>query len=118
MLLSACKASKPATVVETVAVPEANSADNVYRLIVSFYSIGTGVNSAAVQQLEAFVKKYETKNKVSVPYTPVRWGREGEVDYCFMLSEMSAPQQIAFIAETKALLKGAEHIHFKENQSR
>jgi hypothetical protein len=118
MLLSACKASKPATVVETVAVPEANSAGNVYRFIVSFYSIGTGVNSAAVQQLDEFVKKYETKNKVSIPYTPVRWGREGEVDYCFMLSGLSVAQQEAFIAETKALLKGAEHIHFKENETR
>lgn len=130
MLLSACKAKQApvveetATVTETVAVPEAEATpetqtqDNKYRYIVSFYSIGTGVNGAAVQQLEGFIKQFEATNKVSVPYVPVRWGREGEVDYCFKLNGMTAVQQVAFIKESLELLKGAEHIHFKENETR
>jgi len=130
VLLTACKAKQPPVVEETVAVietvaapeveatPEAQTQDNKYRYIVSFYSIGTGVNGKAVQQLEAFIKQFETKNKVSVPYVPVRWGREGEVDYCFKLNGMTAVQQVSFIKESQELLKGAEHINYKENETR
>lgn len=130
MLLTACKAKQPPVVEETVAVtetvaapeeeaaPETQAQDNKYRYIVSFYSIGTGVNGAAIQQLEGFIKQFETKNKVSVPYVPVRWGREGEVDYCFKLNGMTAVQQVSFIKESQELLKAAEHINYKENETR
>lgn len=118
MLLSACKAKQQPVVETTTAVPTTSNSGNTYRFIVSFYSIGTGTNGAAIQQLDEFVKKYEAKNKVAVPYVPVRWGREGEVDYCFKLDKLNVQQQAAFITETKTLLKGAEHVNYKENAAR
>lgn len=123
MLFTACKAKQQTAAVaptETRTPPAASNGkeDNKYRYIVSFYSIGTGVNGAAIQQLEGFIKQFETKNKVSVPYVPVRWGREGEVDYCFKLNGMTAVQQVSFIKESQELLKGAEHINYKENETR
>ena len=43
------------------------------------------------------------------------WGREGEVDYCFKLAELSKEEQATFIAAIKSELKDSERVSIKEN---
>jgi hypothetical protein len=46
----------------------------------------------------------------------VPWGREGEVDFCFRLSELSSEDQASFINEMKKAMEGRKLIQFAENQ--
>jgi hypothetical protein len=89
--------------------------DGIYRLNVSFISIGSGTDSEAKKQFEQFVADYETKNKVKLVSEMAKWGREGEVDFCFKLDELKAKQQENFIKELKEHLKDSQLVRFTEN---
>ena len=82
-----------------------------YRLVVSFYSIGGGTDGAAHQKFKQFLENF--KPQVNFEYTP--WGREGEKDYCFKLSELSPEKQQQFVAEAKKAVSGSERVHVVEN---
>jgi hypothetical protein len=89
----------------------------VYRLSVSFISIGEGIDYKAKEKYDAFIKEFARRNKVKEPqHETVNWGREGETDYCFTLRELpDAGMQAAFVKESKALVSGNELVLFKEN---
>jgi hypothetical protein len=89
----------------------------VYRLSVSFISIGEGIDYKAKEKYDSFIKDFAKRNKVKEPaHETVGWGREGETDYCFTLSELpDAGMQAAFVKESKALLAGNELVVLKEN---
>lgn len=89
--------------------------DSIYRLSVSFISIGSGIDAQAQAKYDQFVTEFGTRHKVTLAHETVGWGREGEVDYCFKLSELKSPQQATFVEESKALLAGNELVLFKEN---
>lgn len=86
-------------------------ADEKYRLVVSFFSIGEGVNKPVADKFLKFVAEYSTK----VKYESFSWGREGEVDYCFKLSELSPSQQDEFVLKAKDIL--AKKVRVSENAS-
>ena len=44
-----------------------------------------------------------------------RRGREGEVDFCFPLTELTPLQQKQFISGIKDALKTAQWVHYVEN---
>jgi hypothetical protein len=91
------------------------NSDLVSRLSVSFISIGSGTDSEAKQKFEKFLSDYEAKNKTKLTYETVKWGREGEVDYCFKLEELKAKQQEKFIKELKDVLKDSKLVRYTEN---
>ena len=86
-------------------------ADDTYRLVVSFYSKGEGidnkVNDVFVKFLDAYPKK--------IAYEPTHWGREGEIDYCLQLSELSASEQVEFVKKAKDLLLKSSLVHVNES---
>lgn len=86
-----------------------------YRFIITFISVGAGTDYAAMQKLTEFISQYEQKNALKLNYKITHWGKEGEEDYCFNLSELNEKQQEAFINETKEVLKGSSLVHFNEN---
>lgn len=86
-----------------------------YRLVISFVSICCGTNREAHDKLDAFISRYEKKKKKKLTMEKLRWGKEGEFDYCFQLKELSKSEREKFIAEIKTLLKGEELIEIKEN---
>ncbi|MCE3296279.1 MAG: hypothetical protein K0R65_1993 [Crocinitomicaceae bacterium] len=110
--LAACHNSKKMQGDQPVA---SEQADGNMRFIVSFHSIGSGTNHEAIKRFDAFIPQFETKNKVKLAIQRTRWGKEGEIDYCFKLDELKAKQQEAFITETKELLEGAKWIRYEEN---
>ncbi|MFY0674698.1 MAG: hypothetical protein JXQ87_14965 [Bacteroidia bacterium] len=81
------------------------------RFIVSFYSPGDGINRTAKQKFISFLENLEP----SLSYNEVKWGREGEVDYCFALTEMKKADQDAFVKSVKELLAKADKVKFSEN---
>lgn len=82
-----------------------------YRLIVSFISKGAGANS---DQRQAFLNYVDSLAKKPA-YKLVRWGREGETDYCFTLKELSKKEQSTFISEVKKKLAGSDRVFVEEN---
>lgn len=116
VLFFACK-SKQATANTTDNTnTSTNSADvnapKSYRLIVSFISIGTGVDGDAYSKLEKFVQGHPKKPS----YEKKRWGREGEEDFMFSLKEFKATDQAKFISDLKAAVGKSDRVLFKENE--
>ena len=83
------------------------------RLVVSFNSICCGIDAKKHNDLLRFLKKYPT-----VTYSKISWGKQGELDYCFKLSELNPREQEKFIKKVKKLL-GADSrfITIQENIS-
>jgi hypothetical protein len=84
------------------------------RLVVSFYSICCGIDHQAQENLDKFIKRYEKTKRKQLTKTAVPWGREGEVDYCLKLSELSPREQKRFIAKVRLLLKRSKLVHINE----
>ena len=55
------------------------------------------------------------KNNVKIISEISQWGREGDVDYCFKLTELNILQQDKFIKEAKELLNSYSLVKFYEN---
>ena len=111
--LTACSSKKGANdTAEVLEKIEENVSIIPSRLIVSFYSPGNGIDHKA---LELFSTEILSKNE-NITYSAVRWGREGERDYCFLLAELSAEEQIAFVEEVNTLLGSVRRVHILENQ--
>ena len=84
----------------------------IYRLIVSFYSPGNGIDHEMLQSFSSFLNEKHS----SLIYEKVNWGKEGERDYCFLLNELNSKQQEDFIEEAKEVLSSSERVRVKENQ--
>ncbi len=84
-----------------------------YGMVVSFYSPGNGIDHKTNEAFVEFVKeKYPQINLQGH-----RWGREGEVDYCINLNELSTDEQSTFIKEAKELLSASKKVHIYENST-
>lgn len=113
LLAIACNSSKKT--LENTTAKSIVLADSIYRFNVSFISIGSGTDSKAIQQFNAFIILFNSTNKVTIVPEIVAWGREGETDYCLKLSELNVELQNKFIADTKELLKNSKLVRYKEN---
>ena len=85
------------------------------RLVVSFYSRASGINRSAKEKYDTLISKFQNDNNLKLEYEKIKWGREGEVDYCFNLKVISKNIQEKFISETKLLLEGKEQVKIYEN---
>lgn len=90
--------------------------DNKYRLIVSFISIGEGTDPDARKVMDGVIENWNQKTGKTIAMEPMPWGREGEVDFCFRLAELSSEDQVSFISEMKKAMEGRKLIQFAENQ--
>ena len=110
-----CKAKKEAvSTTESTATAVVNTTDApvTYRLIVSFISKGAGTDS---EKRTAFLAYVDSHPKKPV-YKTVNWGREGETDYCFNLSEFpSKKESVAFIEDVKKIAAGSDMMNVSEN---
>ncbi len=96
----------------TTAVAPAAEAPVVYRLLVSFISKGAGPDSEKRTAFLAYVDGHPSK----IAYKTVTWGREGETDYCFNLSELSGKKDmVAFIESIKKIAASSDRIIVSEN---
>ncbi len=85
------------------------------RLVVSFYSICCGIDHKAQEKLDKFIHDYEKLKGRQLTKAAVRWGREGEIDYCLKLSELSTRERKRFVSKVRLLLKTSKLVHINEN---
>jgi len=105
----AVKSSQTATASSTAVTPDAPI---TYRLIVSFISKGAGTDGPKRTAFLAYVNGHALKPA----YKTVGWGREGEADYCFNLSELTSKKDlVAFIEEVKKISGGSDMMNVVEN---
>ncbi|MCL4816388.1 MAG: hypothetical protein HND27_06745 [Bacteroidetes bacterium] len=100
---------KPSTnVTEEVESPK-------YPLFISFYSIGEGINTEALEKFESFLTDFLMKNKLNnIGEEKIYWGREGEIDYCISFTNVNQSIISDFINQTKKLLSNYQHVTIKE----
>lgn len=89
--------------------------NEVYPLSVSFFSIGEGTDGKMMNRYKEFIAIFSKEKKLTLAYEQNAWGREGEVDYCFLLEELNAKQRIEFIEKSKTLLAESKLVHVVEN---
>lgn len=85
--------------------------DDSYRLVVGFYSKGEGIDNKVNDAFVKFLDSYSKK----IAYEPTHWGREGEIDYCLKLSELSPVEQDEFVKKAKDLLSKSSLVHVNES---
>jgi hypothetical protein len=112
---TSCKSKKEVS--KTIENP-ANTASSVaatptsYRLIVSFISKGAGPDSEKIKSFLAYIDGHPKKPA----YQTIAWGREGEVDYCFTLSELTSKKDlVGFIEDIKKIGAGNDMLIVSEN---
>lgn len=114
LTLGACTHSKK--VAQTTPVSKIEETDSSkYRFGISFYSIGTGIDAAARQQMMDYIRQFEQREGVTLTYEKYAWGKEGEQDYCFRLNELTTAKQEYFISQMKETLKKSIRVHYKEH---
>ncbi len=113
-LFFSCKGTKTITHDENNQKKE-HSSDNIYRFNISFISIGSGIDGKARQDFLNFISEYETKNNIQLEMETVKWGREGETDYCTKLSQLNSDEQVKFISSIKELTKTSKLVRYSEN---
>jgi hypothetical protein len=103
--LVSCKGSKSASQTGSLV-----AADN-YRLVIAFISKGSGTDAKAKDAITKFINEHAKKPA----FESHNWGREGEIDYCLKLSELSTKEQKTFIEELKKLAGNSDLVQFSEN---
>lgn len=119
---SACKQSKeastktsdPAISAQATQIPDTFPKKS--RLVISFFSIASGVDDKAIIRFEDSIGEYAGALGINIDYEKTHWGREGETDFCLELRELNSEQQLDFVSKTRELLKTAEHVKIYENE--
>ena len=89
--------------------------NNTYSLVVSFISIGQGVDQKAIEQYNEFIAQFEKENNVKINLEKVPWGREGEVDYCIDLTGLDKKTAEKFSTKTEELLSKNNLVKVEKN---
>lgn len=97
--------------IETTVENTNSDLGNNFRFIVSFYSPGNGIDRKMKQRYEEFL----ANNYPKVIYEKINWGKEGEIDFCFMLNEFDEEKKKEFLESSKEILSNSSRIHMYEN---
>ncbi len=130
--LYACKTSKSNKKNETISAKSTESlvTDSVvikdtvakkdqgpmYDLIVSFISIGSGIDGKSVKILDNFIIAFQQDKNVIITYKRIAWGREGETEYCFSLANLSKEMKEKFTVNVKSYFLDNQLIALYENE--
>lgn len=82
-------------------------------MMLSFYSIGEGIDNKAVKDLGIYLEQYKN-SKVLID--TIWWGREGEIDFCLKFKNLSPEKKGDLINGIRKTLEKAEHVTIEENK--
>lgn len=105
----------PQTETKSLTREEAKLAPETFRLVVTFISIGAGTDPAAKEMLDRYIADYKIRTGKLPVYVMIPWGREGEVDCCFNMNELTTSEQTDFINGLRNSMKSRELIQINEN---
>ncbi len=91
---------------------------SVCRLAVSFISFGAGTDAEARPMLDKYVQQFMDATTKRIVYDAIPWGREGEMDMCFTLDNLSPEEQTRFINGVRDTFKGHELVRVDENKKK
>ena len=74
---------------------------------IEFYSKGAGIDFKAKKLLEEFIVNYTESNKIIIPYTIRKHGKEGETTFVMDVSKLSNKEIKKFQKAIKVQLKNA-----------
>lgn len=94
---------------------ESGSITDIYKFSISFISIGGGINESLKDKYDQFIHDFSTKSTVKLDYEVIHWGKEGETDYCFKLSELTPKEQDQFMSDSRLILKESNLVNIEEN---
>jgi hypothetical protein len=94
---------------------QAAKGPETFKLVVSFISIGQGTDPEAAGLLATALAEFRSAKGKSPAYIMIPWGREGEVDYCFIMNELAPAEQREFIGFMKQKLGARTLIQIQEN---
>lgn len=120
IVFASCKSKKnalPITVEENMPTTESSTKiENInYHLVLSFYSIGSGADWDVIAEYDKFLELDKAASTQQAKVDRVTWGREGEVDFCIDLSNLSENRKKTFIAQSIEIANKAKYVHIKEN---
>lgn len=88
-----------------------------FPIVISFFSVASGIDVQARAQVDSLILAFETDKKISLPKEETRWGREGEIDYCMALNQLSGCDRKKFINKVKKIAKKSGRISVLENST-
>jgi hypothetical protein len=119
MAFSSCKSKKNALSQseETMNTNENinENVDKAYHLVLSFYSIGSGADWDIIAEYDRFIEIDKASSTQKANIDRVTWGREGEVDFCIDLSNLTNIDKETFIKQSKEIAQKAKYVHINEN---
>lgn len=105
-----------ATAVADAAAIHEDAAEEIFDLVISFISIGEGIDYIADKAILEAISKKEKEYKKETVRTESRWGREGEKDYCIQLTGYSDDEKKEFIKAIKNSISNEKNlVRFTEN---
>jgi len=81
-----------------------NSNEIIYDVIISFTSMGEGIDNSLKKEVDSLIAKYNNKHHLNIKPEKVNWGREGEVDYNISLKNLSTAKKKEFISAIKEMV--------------
>lgn len=114
ILFSNCKTKSKATTTSDSSSTATKDVKIQCRVAVSFFSVASGIDGAAYEKIEAYIKAHPKKPA----YDIIPMGREGERDICMSLKEMNKDEIKAFIEELNNMAKTSDRVKVMENQER
>jgi hypothetical protein len=95
--------------------PRIDLPDSMYRVIVSFISIGAGTDAQAREKLEQLIQQHQVDFGMPVAKEEIPWGREGEVDVCFKLLGQDKKAKDSFVKKLREAFKENKLVQITEN---
>jgi hypothetical protein len=101
--------------VKETEMPPASTEKSI-RLVVTFASIGAGIDPNGKAMLDGYINSFKEKSGKLVKYGTLAWGREGEFDCEFSLNELNLNEQTDFVKGLKKLFEGNQLVQIEENK--
>lgn len=98
---------------EPEVITREESKEELFSMVVSFFSRGSGIDFMVAREYESLVKKYETSHPEKFTAERFGWGREGEVDYCIEFGELNKNIARAFLEESREITDKTDRVHVK-----
>jgi hypothetical protein len=86
-------------------------------IIVSFYSIGSGIDYERFESFKSWLDASPYKKEGKISFKIIAWGREGEKDFCIILNSKNNNEKDQLIQSIRSQLANAEHVHIIQDQN-
>lgn len=92
-----------------------SKASELYSLVVSFYSIGAGIDAKTATEFDYYIRDFQEQHGDYFYAERVPWGREGEIDYCIQFPTLKKEKAEEFLTKAKEITSKSKMVHFNEN---